>query len=451
MPQAAHKVIEMRRERKTILDEAFAKRKKYRDSGEDLPSDEATAIDGLLDRADQLLEKIEREERMIDAESSLEGETERSVEKAAEIMANDGMARGAIDEVERELETSVFIRRLAGASRLKRSGFKLALTRTQRERLQKAGVYRTDQATILERMQDKLIDRTQQTVGTDADGGFLVPEMWADSITGFAEKEYGMLEAGAQKITLDGFGTMNFPHDGLEADAKAVIVAENTGLGSDKITFGNLAINPYKYSTKIIRVPYELILQSKYDIEAHVSRRLGQRFGRGFNEHSTDGTGTGQPYGYMAGAKSALTTASATAITWSELVQLYATPRKMYARNGKWQMNRTTLGKIMMLQDGDSRPIFLTGLAMRAPDTLLGKPIVLNDDMDDIATGKKPISFGDFSEYIILEEASIRAMVLVERYAELGQVGFVGTRHMGGRLIHGGGNTDSPVQYITMA
>ena len=107
-------------------------------------------------------------------------------------------------------------------------------------------------------------------------------------------------------------------------------------------------------------------------------------------------------------------------------------------------MNDASVAKVRKLVDGQSRPLWEPSLQIDKPDTLLGYPVVINQDVASMAASAKSILFGDFSKYIIRDVAGISVVRLQERYADYRQVGFYAFLRTGGRLLDAGTN---PVKY----
>ena len=143
------------------------------------------------------------------------------------------------------------------------------LTRSQRQRLSKAGVPSSAKAEIIERVAG--------AVGVDSAGGYTVPEVWSDMIVESAAKEYGALAAGATVIDLDSFGQLNIPHDANESAVKGRLVAENTVIPEATLAFGERVITPYSFTSDVLPVSYSLLLQSKFDLVSYITRRLDER------------------------------------------------------------------------------------------------------------------------------------------------------------------------------
>jgi len=97
--------------------------------------------------------------------------------------------------------------------------------------------------------------------------------------------------------------------------------------------------------------------------------------------------------------------------------------------------------------DGNSRPIFLPGYESLVPgkpggmpDTLLGDPIQINQDVATMAANAKSILYGDFSFYVIRDALDIQMFRFTDSaYAKNGQVGFLAFLRSGGNFVDVGG------------
>jgi len=98
----------------------------------------------------------------------------------------------------------------------------------------------------------------------------------------------------------------------------------------------------------------------------------------------------------------------------------------LYRSNARFMFNDSTLEAIKKLTfgDADGRPLWQPSVAVGAPDTIEGKPYVINQSMANIGASAASVLFGDFSYYFIREVADWRLVRLNERYAEKDQVGF---------------------------
>lgn len=228
------------------------------------------------------------------------------------------------------------------------------------------------------------------------------------------------------------------------------LLAENTQVSEQDLTFGATTLEAFKYSSKAIRVSVELMQDTAFDLDAYIARALGTRIGRITNTHFTVGDGSSKPRGVFTAASSGKTAASATAFTYDELLDLKHAVDPAYRANGSWMFNDTTLKAIKQLSigTGDARPLWAPGIVVGEPDTIDGDPYTINQDAATAATTTTPIAYGDFSYYYIRDVSAITVLRLVERYADYHQVGFLAFSRHDGDLVDGGGGA---VKKLTMA
>lgn len=117
---------------------------------------------------------------------------------------------------------------------------------------------------------------------------------------------------------------------------------------------------------------------------------------------------------------------SQTEITADELIDLQLT-LPTTVKNAEWLMNRKTLGLVRKLKGSDGQ--YLCGkMADGFGFELLGKPILISDNMPDLAADAIAIAYGDFSGIYMKFAQNIEIQVLMEKYATehaIGVLGFV--------------------------
>ncbi len=123
------------------------------------------------------------------------------------------------------------------------------------------------------------------------------------------------------------------------------------------------------------------------------------------------------------------------AVTGDQLIQHQFRLAAPYQLNAKWMMNFDTLGKIRQLKDGQGRYLWAPGLDGNVSGSLLGKPIVINDALPNMGASAKFLVYGDFTYFVIADWAGMGVQRLVERYAELGQVGFRTFRRFDSKVV----------------
>ena len=98
-------------------------------------------------------------------------------------------------------------------------------------------------------------------------------------------------------------------------------------------------------------------------------------------------------------------------------------------------MNDSTVKAIRKLKDGNGQYLWQSSLTAGTPDTLLGRPVYTSTYMPAISASAKTIAFGDFQYYWIADRQGRSFKRLNELYAATGQIGFLGSQRVDGKLI----------------
>lgn len=290
--------------------------------------------------------------------------------------------------------------------------------------------------------------RAAMSTTTSSEGGYTVPTDVASRIIEVL-KAYGGVRGVANVISSSQGNDINFPtSDGTSEVGE--LVGQNAAATAADPTFGVVTLKTYKFSSKVVAVPYELLQDSNADIEGFITRRLGERLARIENQMFTTGNGTTQPQGVVTAAASGKvgTTGQTTTVIFDDLVDLVHSVDPAYrAGNCRFMLNDATLKVIRKLKDSQGRPIFMPGydgLGGAMGDTILGYPVTINQDMAAPAANAKSILFGDFSRYLIRDVMGMTLFRFEDSaYAKLGQVGFLAWMRTGGVLADGG----QPLKY----
>lgn len=287
--------------------------------------------------------------------------------------------------------------------------------------------------------------RNTMSVGTAAQGGYTVPTEVATSVAD-ALKAFGGMRSVAEVFRTAAGNDINFPTSDGTSETGELIGENTTATGADP-SFGVVTIKTYKFSSKVVAVPFELLQDSSVDMESFIRQRLVTRLGRITNTKFTVGTGTGEPNGIVTAATSGKvgTTGQTTSVIFDDLVDLVHSVDPAYRDLGncKFMMNDASLKVIRKLKDSQGRPIFLPGydgLAGPMPDTLLGYPVVINQDIATMAANAKSILFGDFTFYKIRDAMDMQMFRFDDSaYIKLGQIGFLAWMRSGGNFVDVGG------------
>jgi HK97 family phage major capsid protein len=270
-------------------------------------------------------------------------------------------------------------------------------------------------------------------IGTDSEGGYLVPDEFERTLVEALDEE-NVFRRLANVITTSS-GDRKIPVVASKGTA-SWIDEEGTIPDSDD-AFGQVSIGAYKLGT-LIKVSEELLNDNVFNLEAYISREFARRIGNKEEDAFFTGDGSGKPTGILAatgGAQLGVTTAGATAVTMDEVLDLFYSLKAPYRNKAVFVMNDATVKAIRKLKDGQGQYLWQPSLQAGTPDTILNRPVYTSAYVPTIAAAAKTIVFGDFSYYWVADRQGRVFKRLNELFAVTGQVGFVATQRVDGKLI----------------
>ena len=269
--------------------------------------------------------------------------------------------------------------------------------------------------------------------GTDSEGGYLVPDEFERTLVEALEEE-NVFRTLAHVIQTSS-GDRKIPV--VASKGTASWVDEEGAYTESDDAFSQVSIGAYKLGT-MIKVSEELLADSVFDLEAYISKEFARRIGAREEESFFNGDGKGKPLGILAdagGAEVGVNAGSPTAITADDVIDLFYSLKAPYRKNAVWVMNDATVKQIRKLKDSTGQYLWQPSLVAGTPDTILGRPVKTSAFMPTAAAGAKTIAFGDFKYYWIADRQGRTFKKLSELYAANGQVGFLGTQRVDGKLI----------------
>ena len=270
-------------------------------------------------------------------------------------------------------------------------------------------------------------------IGTDTEGGYLVPDEFEKTLVQALE-EQNIFRKLAKIITTSS-GDRKIPV--VASKGNASWIDEEGAVPESDDAFSQVTVGAYKLGT-MIKVSEELLNDSVFNLESYISTEFARRIGAREEEAFFIGDGTGKPTGIFnatGGAELGLTAASATAITADELMDLFYALKSPYRKNATFIMNDATVKAIRKLKDGNGQYIWQPSLTAGTPDTLLNRPVLTSAYVPTLAASAKTIAFGDFGYYWVADRQGRSFKRLSELYAPTGQVGFMATQRVDGKLI----------------
>ena len=275
--------------------------------------------------------------------------------------------------------------------------------------------------------------RNALQAGVDSEGGYTVPDEFMRVLVQ-ALREANIVRGHANVVNTSG-GSTKIPVVATKGTASWI---DEEGLipESDDV-FGQQTIDAHKVGT-IIKVSEELLNDSAFDLENYFASEFARRIGDKEEDAFFNGNGEKKPLGILAdkgGAEVGVTAAAGTAITAEEIISLFYSVKAPYRKNAIWVFNDATMAAIRKLKGNDGQFLWQKALHEGDHETLLGKPVFTSPFMPEIGAGNKIAAFGDFSYYWIGDRQGITFRRLNERYADSGQVGFLATKRVDGKLI----------------
>lgn len=200
-------------------------------------------------------------------------------------------------------------------------------------------------------------------------------------------------------------------------------------ISDDMSDFGEIILGRHKLVTSFM-LENSFVQDNSFMIEKYLVSRLAQNFGRAEDDAFINGTGVNMPTGILTENGGAEVGVTADAITYENVAKLFFSVKPEYRKDGVWMMSSETALAIRPLTDNAGQPLW-----NHTNDTILGKKVYISEYMPGAQSGNKPIAFGDFSFYWIVERTSMTIRTLRERFYETDQIGYLAFELLDGKLI----------------
>ena len=275
--------------------------------------------------------------------------------------------------------------------------------------------------------------RNALQVGTDSEGGYLVPDEFEKSLIA-GLKLANVIRANAHVFTTSS-GSHKIPV--VASNGTAAWLEEEGAFTPSDDSFGQVQLDAHKVGT-LIKVSEELLADSAFDLESYIRSEFIRRIGDKEEEAFLVGNGTNKPTGILnatGGGQVGVTAASASTITADELIDLYYSLKAPYRKNAVWVLNDSTMKIIRKLKDGSGQYLWQPALKDGEANTILGRPYFTSPYAPAVAAGAKSVLFGDLNYYWIGDREGITFRRLNELYAGNGQVGFLASKRLDGKTV----------------
>jgi HK97 family phage major capsid protein len=274
--------------------------------------------------------------------------------------------------------------------------------------------------------------RNALKIGTDSEGGYLVPDEYEHTLVQALVEENIFRKLA--KVIRTSNGDRKIPL--VTAKGTASWMDEEGAFLESDDEFGLTSISAYKLGT-MIKVSDELLNDSVFDLQSYIAGEFGRRIGAKEEEAFFIGDGVGKPTGVFAtaGGGEAGVTTTGSAIAFDDVMDLFYSLRAPYRKKAVWTLNDSTVKALRKLKDGNGNYIWQPSVQAGVPDLILNRPYHTSSYIPDLTAGNKVMAFGDFSYYWIADRQGRSFKRLNELYAATGQVGFLASQRVDGKLI----------------
>jgi HK97 family phage major capsid protein/HK97 family phage prohead protease len=277
-----------------------------------------------------------------------------------------------------------------------------------------------------------------QVISTGSLGGFNVPTVLVERIEK-ALLYFNPLREYAQVLRTESGEPMTMPTND-DTGTKGVLLAEDGALTVADTSFGQISLGAYTMSSKALKVSWQLLDDNAVDLETYIGDLLGERLGRIMADYVATGTGSSQPTG-IAASTAGKTTASATAITSAEILDLIHSVDIAYRQDPSCAlvMHDSVWLYVRKLVDSNGQPLFQESYRIPGEIRIHGFPLVISNSLNSaITTGLKTMVFGAMNKFLIRDVANIRIQRLDELYAANGAVGFTAWARTDSKILASG-------------
>lgn len=285
---------------------------------------------------------------------------------------------------------------------------------------------------------------------TGAAGGFVVaPDTRFYGRVIQAMKFFGGMEAaGAEVLETNTAGALPIPMGDDTSNVGTIVPeAQASGhAGGVSPTLSQLILNGYLYSSRVVKVSWQMIRDGAIDVEGYVGGLLGTRLARAQNAHFTStGTGSGMPQALTkkvtVGRQSV--TGNTTSIPFDDIYRTIHSVDVAYRTpECRWMLHDLTALALRLAKDGNGRYLWpeMGSVQAGAPGVLAGYPFIVNNDMPQLGASNIHTTFGQHSYYKIRRVLGLTVVRINELYVESGQVGFLAFQSADGGYANPGQN-----------
>lgn len=283
-----------------------------------------------------------------------------------------------------------------------------------------------------ERQDKKMPERVNVlTVSDDTGGGYLAPSQYLMEIIKSAIEFSPMRQLVRVRTT----GNRSVLVPKRTGTFAAVWVGEiDTRSETTGLAYGMLDIPAHEMTAEVY-ISMANLEDSAFDLEGEFRMEAAEQFGVAEGAAIVSGNNTAvKPQGLLSvSGITNVNSGAATTITADGLISLKHAIKTVYARRANFLLNRSSLGAVRKLKDGNGNYLWMPGLAQGKPNSIDGDPYTEVPDMPSEGAGTKPVMYGDWQRaYTLVDRVAMAIVRDALTRASQGQVKFVARRRVGG-------------------
>lgn len=256
---------------------------------------------------------------------------------------------------------------------------------------------------------------------TSGDNGAVIPKSIANKII---KKVHDISPVFSKATRYNVKGELNVPYYPADSkDIQMTYVEEFVELESSSGKFGTISLKGF-LAGALTKVSKSLINNSNFDIVSFVVDAMAETVSRWVEGQLLKGS-TGKVDGMIKGITQSVTTKAVNNVDADDLIQLQESIPDAYQEEACWIMTKNTRTAIRQLKDNNGQYLLNQDATTKWGYTLFGKPVYASENMDEVATGKNAIIYGDLSGLAVKLSEEMEIEVLREKFATQHAVGVV--------------------------
>jgi HK97 family phage major capsid protein len=280
------------------------------------------------------------------------------------------------------------------------------------------------------------------SVGSDPDGGYLVPDELERAVNRAVQNVSPIRAIAGVRQVSGSVYKKPFAITGAETGWVAETAARPE---TDTPTLAELSF-PTMELYAMPAATSALLDDSAVNIDEWIAEEVRDAFAQQEGAAFITGNGSAKPKGFLdytkidnaswvwgdiGFIKTGVDGAFASSSPGDKLIDLAYTVKSGYRGNGTFVFNRATQAVIRKMKDGDGNYLWQPAAKAGDASMLMGYPVAESEDMPAIATNSYSVAFGDFRRgYLIVDRVGIR--VLRDPYSSKPYVLFYTTKRVGG-------------------